>query len=466
MPKENTSIEYAIVDIETTGGHAVDGGITEVAILIHDGKRIIDRYETLINPQRTIPYFIQALTGIDNEMLAEQPPFHKVAKKIYSLLESRVFVAHNVNFDYSFIKHHLGLAGHILNVSKLCTVRMSRKIKPGLKSYSLGRLCDALNIPIENRHRAMGDAEATAILFSRLLEWDKEGHREVMLKRMVKEQQLPSNLPREMIDNLPSSPGVYYFKDKEGKVIYVGKAINIKKRVSSHFVGHNPGLQRQNFIKHIFSISFELCGTELMALLLEANEIKRLWPLYNRAMKGFEPKYALFSYEDQNGYMRLAIDKLKKFDRCIHAFQRAADAAIILNKLIADFNLERSLCSFGNSVKGNSRATVDRPLPEVYNTLVTEALESLVNELPSFVIIDKGREEGEKSCIWVEKGVFYGMGYIDRYTDLNSLEDIKMTLTRYSSNNYMMQLINAYAEKYPYKKTPLSVLGPENGVIQ
>lgn len=109
---------------------------------------------------------------------------------------------------------------------------------------------------------------------------------------------------------------------------------------------------------------------------------------------------------------------------------------------------------------------MDRPLPEVYNTLVIEALESLVNELPSFVIIDKGREEGEKSCIWVEKGVFYGMGYIDRYTDLNSLEDIKMTLTRYSSNNYMMQLINAYAEKYPYKKTPLSVLGPENGVIQ
>lgn len=460
MPKEKTSIEYAIVDIETTGGHAADGGITEVAILIHDGKRIIDRYETLINPQRTIPYFIQALTGIDNEMVAEQPPFHNIAKRIYSLLESRVFVAHNVNFDYSFIKHHLGLAGYILNVSKLCTVRMSRKIKPGLKSYSLGRLCDALNIPIENRHRAMGDAEATAILFSKLLEWDKEGHREVMLKSMVREQQLPSNLPREMIDNLPASPGVYYFKDKEGKVIYVGKAINIKKRVSSHFVGHNPSLQRQNFIKHIFSISFELCGTELMALLLEANEIKRLWPLYNRAMKGFEPKYALFSYEDQNGYLRLAIDKLKKFDRCIHAFQRAADAAIVLNKLIANFNLERSLCSFGNTVKVNSR-TVDRPLPEAYNASVVQALESLVNELSSFVIIDIGREEGEKSCIWVEKGIFYGMGYIDQYTDLNSLEDIKTTLTRYSSNNYMMQLINAYAEKYPYKKTPLSVLGPK-----
>lgn len=461
MLKENTSIEYAIVDIETTGGHAADGGITEVAILIHDGTAIIDRYETLINPQRPIPYFIQVLTGIDNGMVVEQPPFYEVAKTIYSLLEGRVFVAHNVNFDYSFLKHHLGLAGYTFNASKLCTVRMSRKIRPGLKSYSLGRLCDALNIPIENRHRAMGDAEATAILFSKLLDWDKEGHRAEALRKMAKEQQLPSNLPREMIDNLPSSPGVYYFMDKAGKVIYVGKAINIRKRVSSHFVGHNPSLQRQNFINHIFSISFELCGTELMALLLEANEIKRLWPLYNRAMKGFEPKYALFSYEDQNGYMRLAIDKLKKFDRCIHPFQRAADAAIVLNKLIVDFNLERSLCSFGSTVKVNSIAPVDRPLPEIYNVSVFEALESLTNKLPTFAIIDKGRSEGEKSCIWVENGVFYAMGFIDQYTDLDSLEDIKTTLTRYSSNNYMMQLITAYAEKYPYKKTPLSVLGPK-----
>lgn len=199
MLKENTSIEYAIVDIETTGGHAASSGITEVAILIHDGKSIIDRYETLINPQRPIPYFIQVLTGINNEMVSGHPPFYEVAKKIYSLLEGRVFVAHNVNFDYSFLKHHLELAGYKFASTKLCTVRMSRKIKPGLKSYSLGRLCDALNIPMGNRHRAMGDAEATAILFSKLLDWDEEGHRIGMLKKTFKEQQLSFNLPKEML---------------------------------------------------------------------------------------------------------------------------------------------------------------------------------------------------------------------------------------------------------------------------
>jgi DNA polymerase-3 subunit epsilon len=252
-----------------------------------------------------------------------------------------------------------------------------------------------------------------------------------------------------MLDNLPASPGVYYFIDKDGKVIYVGKAINLKKRVVSHFVGHNPSQQRQNFIKAIYSIRFERCGTELMALLLEAAEIKKLWPRFNRAMKSFEPKYALYYYEDQNGYMRLAIDKLRKFHRGVHTFQKPSDAANILNKLIADFNLDRSLCSFGNHVKIVPSA--DRARPEIYNLSVFKALDYLENHLPSFAIIDRGRHEEEKSCIWVEKGVFYAMGYIDQNNDMKSLEDIKTSLTRYSSNAYMMHLISSFAEKYPWK---------------
>src|SRR5690606_31273963 len=184
--------------------------------------------------------------------------------------------AHNVNFDYSFIKHHLENAGYSFNAQRLCTVRLSRKIKPGLKSYSLGKLCDALSIPLIDRHRAVGDATATAILFSRLLEWDTEGHISGMLVKKSKEQQLPPNLPREDFEKLPSRPGVYYFKDQSGKVVYVGKAKNIRKRVSSHFTGHNPKPQRQHFLRSIYSIEYEQCGTELLAFLLEALEIKRL----------------------------------------------------------------------------------------------------------------------------------------------------------------------------------------------
>src|SRR5882757_886558 len=213
---------YAIVDIETTGGHANANGITEVAICIHDGKKVTQRYSTLVNPGRDIPVYISALTGITNEMVQDAPPFEDVAADIYHLLHGKIFVAHNVNFDFSFIRYHLSAAGYDLQCNKLCTVRLGRKILPGMPSYSLGKLCRHLGIDNESRHRAAGDAEATAILFSILLQNDTENHIWEALKQRSKEQVLPSNLPKEDIDQLPYTAGVYYFHNEKGKVIYVG----------------------------------------------------------------------------------------------------------------------------------------------------------------------------------------------------------------------------------------------------
>ncbi|RZK16647.1 MAG: DNA polymerase III subunit epsilon, partial [Flavobacterium sp.] len=141
---------YAVVDIETTGGFASGNGITEIAIIIHDGSVVLDRYETLINPMQDIPSHIEALTGISNEMVESAPLFSDVAEKIYELLNDKIFVAHNVNFDYSFIRHQLSVAGFDLQCKKLCTVRMSRKIIPGHRSYSLGKLCNDLKINLNN----------------------------------------------------------------------------------------------------------------------------------------------------------------------------------------------------------------------------------------------------------------------------------------------------------------------------
>src|SRR5690606_19426114 len=135
-----------------------------------------------------------AMTGITPDMVADSPTFSELAPQIFNMLEERAFVAHNVNFDYSFLKYHLERTGFSLTAPKLCTVRLSRKIRPGLPSYSLGRLCDALGIPVSNRHRAGGDAEATAILFGKLMEWDTGGNLTEMLKRKSKHQQLPPNL--------------------------------------------------------------------------------------------------------------------------------------------------------------------------------------------------------------------------------------------------------------------------------
>lgn len=161
---------YAVVDIETSGGRAQVDKITEIAIYIHDGEKIVEEFSTLINPETYIPPFITRLTGVNNDMVATAPKFYEVAKKIVLMTEGRLFVAHNVPFDYRFIQEEFKRLGYNYQRQTLCTVRMSRKIIPGMGSYSLGNLCQTLGITINNRHRAAGDALATTKLLELLIE--------------------------------------------------------------------------------------------------------------------------------------------------------------------------------------------------------------------------------------------------------------------------------------------------------
>ena len=446
---------YAIVDIETTGGHASANGITEIAICIHDGKKVVKRFETLVNPQREIPIYISALTGITNEMVKDAPPFEDVAADIYHLIHGKIFVAHNVNFDFSFVRYHLAAAGYDLQTNKLCTVRLGRKILPGLPSYSLGRLCKHLGIDNQNRHRAMGDAEATAELFTLLLNSDTDNHIKQSLKQGSKDQVLPPNLSKKDIDQLPYTPGVYYFHDQKGKVIYVGKAKNVKKRVSSHFTGNNPGFQRQEFLRNIYQISYQVCGTELIAFVLEAIEIKRLWPKYNRSLKRFENAFCLYAFEDQRGYIRLAVDKYRKYSDPIYTCNSLLDGYNLLNKLIEAFDLCPKLCFIQKnnepciSAAGSTCACEGVEPPDSYNEKVNNAIDQLKQALPTYAIRDEGRTGDEHSCILVEKGQFYGMGYISHYFDANNIQQLKSYLTPYPGNDYIKHIVATYASKYP-----------------
>ena len=446
--------EFAIVDIETTGGNAAHSRITEIAIIIHDGNNVIDRWETLVNPEKEIPIAIFALTGIDNEMVKNAPVFDDVSEKIMEMLTGRIFVAHNVNFDYSFVRHQLAQSGFTWTASKLCTVRAARRIKPGLASYSLGKLCSSLDIVLENRHRAGGDADATAVLFSRLLEWDTQGEIQKMVKKNSQDQRLPPNLSPEDFTGLPEKPGVYYFYNQFKEVIYVGKAVNIKKRVASHFSGHKINLQRQNFLKDIYTISFETCANEFMALLLECTEIKKLWPVYNRALKRFDPRFGLYQYEARNGYKYLAVGKLGKFQSCVESFNSLYDGINLLRNLAERFHIDYRFCIYGAS---SDRELIAKPdssnIPEVnhHNTQVESAMDFLLRNRATFAIIDKGRSTDERSCIWVENGHFYGMGYITSDVAITDPTEIKDYVTPYKSNHYIMQLIYSYAEKHPSK---------------
>lgn len=167
---------YAVVDIEATGGNHIKGKIIEIAIYIFDGDKVVDEYATLVNPEVKIDWYVTKLTGITNTMVKDAPVFSEVAFKILELIKGNIFVAHDVIFDYRFLRSEMKKAGFTLNEPKVCTLKLSEKYLPNADSYSLGKLCEALNIPIpeDDRHRAAGDALATTKLLKILLGEKKE----------------------------------------------------------------------------------------------------------------------------------------------------------------------------------------------------------------------------------------------------------------------------------------------------
>ena len=449
---------YAIVDIETTGSYAAANGITEISIHVHDGSIVVEKFETLINPGQPIPYYIQAMTGITDKMVATAPTFDAVAEKIYNILHDKIFIAHNVNFDYSFVNSHLKECGFDLNSKKLCTVRLSRKIFPGFPSYSLGKLCQSLGIKINDRHRAGGDTEATVKVFELLLQNDKEQHIQKSLQRNSKEAILPPNVPKEHFNQLPYTAGIYYFYNKKGKVVYVGKANNIRYRVNSHFSNNSESRQKQNFMQHVYAISYQSCGTELMSCILESTEIKKRWPIFNSSQKRWEDVYGIFEYEDQNGYLRLAIDKNRKRLNPVYTFHYLVDGHAIIRKLIKDFSLCPKLCFIQKDpakCQGIKEgycygACEKKKSAEVYNERVKKACDTLRSQ-PSFAIIDKGINGDDQSCVLVWEGIFYGMGYIPADAQIINLESLKDYLTTYKENSFIRNLVNGYAARFPAK---------------
>lgn len=429
---------YAIVDIETTGSHASGNGITEIAIILHNGTEVEGRFQTLINPKTPIPRYVSSLTGIYNHMLTDAPLFHEVAPNIHSLLRGRIFVAHNVNFDYTFLRSQLKTAGIEWQSRKLCTIRMAKKAFPGLKRYGLDHLCDHFGITNDQRHRATGDALATTTLFEMILAKGGENMIKEFLKKESRQQTLPPNVSEQEVKSLPYEPGVYYFHDAKGKVIYVGKAKCLRQRVISHFTGLDTSKKRQAFLKDIHSITYNVCPTEFTASILESVEIKRLWPAYNYSQKRFEQLWGIYAFEDARGYLRLAVDKKRKYLQPAASFGLMADAHRTLWKLVRHFELHPALCFLDKTPQFELPAIPD------YNESVKKALDWLETQKETFAIREK------ESCVLVSEGKFYGMGVIAD-EPVETVEALKEKLTPYPENEVIKSMIRQYVDRYPSK---------------
>lgn len=444
---------YSIVDIETTGNGYRGQRITEISIFVFDGKKIVNEFTSLVNPEQKIPAFITNLTGITDAMVRTAPKFYEIAKTVEEITHDTVFVAHNVNFDYNIIKQEFKDLGFDFKRQKLCTVRLSRKIIPGLKSYSLGNICSVEGIHISERHRARGDAEATVALFQRLINKDHQFTINAFLNRRSRQATLPPLIEKKVVDDLPEMPGVYYFKNLQKEIIYVGKANNIKQRVISHF--YDKKKKEISMCLETANITYEVMGSELLALLKESADIKRLYPKFNRAQRRASEAVGLFSYEDQKGIMHLAYNRLKLVPNAIMKFYNISECRNLLEKICETYNLCPKYCHlqtnvntcFHYQIKKCNGVCSGKEIVKDYNKRVKEAIKSLGLQTENLVIKERGRTAEEIGFALILNGIYKGYGFLDKKITLQNPDDYLFYITPQKDNRDVQRILNWYLNK-------------------
>lgn len=431
---------FVIVDTETTGGNPVNDRIMEIAIIRYDGEKEVERFSTLVNPQNSIAPFIQSLTGITDDMVADAPTFEEIADKVLELTDNSIFVAHNARFDYAVVRREFKRIGIRFQRRQLCTVTLSERLLPDHKSYSLGKICRDLDIEISNRHRALGDAEATVKLFRRLLENNQEEILKSTFEEALERASLPPNLSKETVDDLPEETGVYYFLDENLRVLHVGKGKNIRSRVINQLLKDLKQRRYQKLWDEVYDVSFEITGSELVAQLMEWDEIKQHTPPYNFTKRKKKYRFGIFHFQDQEGYINLEVDKLNPENRALVVSKSKVGATNILRKIVATYGLEPGLCGFGEKQEIELE-------PESYNTKVGKFLNKYLYKHPNFFIIGEGRSHHEQSVVWVENHQYKGFGFFEPENIENDIESLKDSVKPHANSPEVHRLIRNWLRK-------------------
>jgi DNA polymerase-3 subunit epsilon len=293
---------FCIIDVETTGLSPLYNGIIEIGMVKVSNLKVIEKYHSLINPAKDIPFFITQLTGITNDDVYNAPFFEDVADEILKFIGEDILSGHNFSFDLSFLRKEFRYCGKgpISNPS-LCTLKLARRLFPTLRSKSLSSVCKHLNLHNSSEHRALGDAEVTARLLIKLLKEIKLKHNLNYVEELIKFQSTPKNAIYKNTINknlsydilaLPDSPGVYYFLNAKDEIIYIGKAKSLKNRLRSYFLRTAPRKSKK-IVQHATKLKIQTTNSELLALLLEAESIKVLNPKHNTLLKTYGNKYFL-----------------------------------------------------------------------------------------------------------------------------------------------------------------------------
>ena len=448
---------YAILDIETTGGKYNEEGITEIAIHKFNGHQVVDRFISLINPEKEIQPFVVNLTGINNNMLRTAPKFHEVAKRIVEITQDTVLVAHNAQFDYRILRTEFRRLGYNFERKTLCTVDLAKTLIPDAESHSLGKLVRALGIPVSDRHRANGDAIATLKLFKLLLSKDTD---KTIIKNIIRAETTGELSQRQLdiVEALPSETGLYYLHNKDGDIIFLGKSSNIKKRVNQHFI--KEGDRARRLQKDTKKVSFERTGSELVAQLKEREELLRHRPIYNQPLPKNEFSHALYRSNNEHGYITFVIRKVEQSKSDLLRFGSMAAAENFVRHINEEFQLCLKLTGLSQSKHACSwhseglcrGGCVNKEPIQSYNDRAHKALARYSLNNRNMVIIDKGREIGEHSAILIKNGIFQGLGFYDLNHQINNIHILESIITPMKAGHYPRELIELYIRKKKHLK--------------
>lgn len=429
---------FAIIDIETCGGKFdfKRGRIIEISILIHDGLTVVDEFTSLINPECFISTYFTNISGITNAMVEDAPKFYEVAKQILEITKDKIFVAHNVGFDYGFVKEEFASLGYAYKRDTLCTVRLTRKLIPGLRSYSLGNLCDYLGIENEARHRARGDAMATAKLFDVLMQiksdhpqYKTKGVDELMVRRIDK-------IKKYILDKLPEACGVYYFLDQDQQLIYIGKSTNMYNRAMSHF--NTKEQKGQKMLNELYNVDYVKTGNELIALLHENDEIKKFKPKFNRLRKADAFTHCIDWEKNEDGIISFNIVPFEASNNALLSFTSYSSARNCLENMINEYTLCIRYCGltetdsvcFNHQIKKCNGICAHQEDVSIYNKRAAEITKKHAYQHANFAIITAGRNPDEKAMVLILNNKYVGSGYFDEYTSLNTIEDFEEVVTK------------------------------------
>jgi DNA polymerase-3 subunit epsilon len=374
----------AIVDVETTGQSSMFGKIIEVAVLRVERGKIIRSFETLVNPGRYISPTIEALTGIGNRDVEHAPAFSEIARRLQAILNGAIFVAHNARFDYAFLRSEFGALGRTFSARCLCTVKLSRQLFPAERHHDLSTVIERHGFASVNRHRAGGDARAVYEFLRTVDRTCPPDAVDQAVRKILKTGSHPPGLPPGVIEGLPESTGVYTFYGSEGELLYVGKSVDIRDRVRSHFVERSG--REMEMCSRIHGVEAHVTAGELGALLLESRMIKERAPLYNRMSRRRRTLIVARGEFDRNGYLAVSLEDREYIEAgdagaVLGLFKSKKQALEFLDVIAREFGLCKKLLGmeqargscFGYHLHHCRGACVGEESPETYNPRVEEA---------------------------------------------------------------------------------------------